>query len=254
GAGVLAGGPGAGGGRLLRGERAHFGAGRRGGGTLRRPHRRPRRDPPRRRLPARHRGRRPGLPGPGLASRRRGGRQRVGPARRQCHARRGAGAPARLVVRHQAGRDPHRHPPRRGLGTGGGPDHRVAPAPALSRAIGGRWASAAAAAAALATLPLTPAAPAQTPGVRAGPARTAPQRATGALVVVGVAVALAAASAGSLGTFLVDSAASRGVAPGRSEEHTSELQSRENLVCRLLLEKKKTRGTEEGRTMVNGAS
>src|SRR5436309_7348334 len=28
---------------------------------------------------------------------------------------------------------------------------------------------------------------------------------------------------------------------GRSEEHTSELQSRENLVCRLLLEKKKTR-------------
>src|SRR5690606_40691119 len=27
--------------------------------------------------------------------------------------------------------------------------------------------------------------------------------------------------------------------PGRSEEHTSELQSRENLVCRLLLEKKK---------------
>src|SRR5436309_9248520 len=28
-------------------------------------------------------------------------------------------------------------------------------------------------------------------------------------------------------------------APRRSEEHTSELQSRENLVCRLLLEKKK---------------
>src|SRR5207302_5486513 len=27
--------------------------------------------------------------------------------------------------------------------------------------------------------------------------------------------------------------------PGRSEEHTSELQSRENLVCRLRLEKKK---------------
>src|SRR6202044_4283543 len=30
----------------------------------------------------------------------------------------------------------------------------------------------------------------------------------------------------------------RGLSP-RSEEHTSELQSRENLVCRLLLEKKK---------------
>src|SRR5690349_22403098 len=28
--------------------------------------------------------------------------------------------------------------------------------------------------------------------------------------------------------------------PGRSEEHTSELQSRRELVCRLLLEKKKT--------------
>src|SRR5256886_11656461 len=29
--------------------------------------------------------------------------------------------------------------------------------------------------------------------------------------------------------------------PPRSEEHTSELQSQSNLVCRLLLEKKKTR-------------
>src|SRR3712207_7089186 len=31
-----------------------------------------------------------------------------------------------------------------------------------------------------------------------------------------------------------------GAAVGRSEEHTSELQSRQYLVCRLLLEKKKT--------------
>src|SRR5690606_41849725 len=31
--------------------------------------------------------------------------------------------------------------------------------------------------------------------------------------------------------------------PPRSEEHTSELQSRENLVCRLLLEKKKSTNT-----------
>src|SRR5690625_6836535 len=31
---------------------------------------------------------------------------------------------------------------------------------------------------------------------------------------------------------------------GRSEEHTSELQSRGHLVCRLLLEKKKTRERE----------
>src|SRR5215475_16213115 len=31
---------------------------------------------------------------------------------------------------------------------------------------------------------------------------------------------------------------------GRSEEHTSELQSRENLVCRLLLEKKKKKKSQ----------
>src|SRR2546427_7797178 len=31
----------------------------------------------------------------------------------------------------------------------------------------------------------------------------------------------------------------------RSEEHTSELQSQSNLVCRLLLEKKKTKYTHE---------
>src|SRR2546422_8349615 len=31
----------------------------------------------------------------------------------------------------------------------------------------------------------------------------------------------------------------RSIGPGRSEEHTSELQSRLHLVCRLLLEKKK---------------
>src|SRR5436309_11433894 len=33
--------------------------------------------------------------------------------------------------------------------------------------------------------------------------------------------------------------------PLRSEEHTSELQSRENLVCRLLLEKKKKKKKKE---------
>src|SRR6266511_5123911 len=35
-----------------------------------------------------------------------------------------------------------------------------------------------------------------------------------------------------------------GASPERSEEHTSELQSRENLVCRLLLEKKKKQRTQ----------
>src|SRR2546421_1474653 len=34
-----------------------------------------------------------------------------------------------------------------------------------------------------------------------------------------------------------------GLREGRSEEHTSELQSRSDLVCRLLLEKKKKRRT-----------
>src|SRR5690606_40730277 len=37
----------------------------------------------------------------------------------------------------------------------------------------------------------------------------------------------------------------------RSEEHTSELQSRENLVCRLLLEKKKTEEQVAGPTKDN---
>src|SRR2546430_17138525 len=39
----------------------------------------------------------------------------------------------------------------------------------------------------------------------------------------------------------VDDAARRVAEIHRSEEHTSELQSQSNLVCRLLLEKKKTR-------------
>src|SRR5438874_4047997 len=36
-----------------------------------------------------------------------------------------------------------------------------------------------------------------------------------------------------------DQRAARATRPARSEEHTSELQSRRDLVCRLLLEKKK---------------
>src|SRR5690606_40366915 len=40
-----------------------------------------------------------------------------------------------------------------------------------------------------------------------------------------------------LGILLNQNKIKKGI--GRSEEHTSELQSRENLVCRLLLEKKK---------------
>src|SRR3712207_2512381 len=40
-------------------------------------------------------------------------------------------------------------------------------------------------------------------------------------------------------TNIVKELGSNGVIPSRSEEHTSELQSRQYLVCRLLLEKKK---------------
>src|SRR5258708_23043695 len=36
--------------------------------------------------------------------------------------------------------------------------------------------------------------------------------------------------------------------PGRSEEHTSELQSPDHLVCRLLLEKKKNNATKRRET------
>src|SRR5690606_41721658 len=53
-----------------------------------------------------------------------------------------------------------------------------------------------------------------------------------------------AAAAGALEWFedglapeLIDERGDLGLVAGRSEEHTSELQSRENLVCRLLLEK-----------------
>src|SRR5690606_41777648 len=42
---------------------------------------------------------------------------------------------------------------------------------------------------------------------------------------------------------LDDPATAPPLPPDRSEEHTSELQSRENLVCRLLLEKKNQVGT-----------
>src|SRR5947209_16706143 len=43
----------------------------------------------------------------------------------------------------------------------------------------------------------------------------------------------------------------RAVPPSRSEEHTSELQSRQYLVCRLLLEKKKKNRKRPPSTQVN---
>src|SRR3989442_1963369 len=46
------------------------------------------------------------------------------------------------------------------------------------------------------------------------------------------------ATARVAGTGASETAGGRLARPGRSEEHTSELQSRPHLVCRLLLEKK----------------
>src|SRR2546430_13328207 len=45
-----------------------------------------------------------------------------------------------------------------------------------------------------------------------------------------------------------DAAPDPAVRRGRSEEHTSELQSQSNLVCRLLLEKKKKKPVRDIRT------
>src|SRR2546430_4349816 len=46
-------------------------------------------------------------------------------------------------------------------------------------------------------------------------------------------------------------AGSRGWSAARSEEHTSELQSQSNLVCRLLLEKKKSRVVTTSVSVIN---
>ncbi|WP_091300615.1 MFS transporter [Micromonospora halophytica] len=82
--------------------------------------------------------------------------------------------------------------------------------PTIALTAGWRWAFAAAAVAALAALPAVPPAEAR-PVARA---RTRGRQVTPALVVVGVAATLAAAAANALGTFLVDSSAARGLAPG----------------------------------------
>src|SRR3712207_7798960 len=53
--------------------------------------------------------------------------------------------------------------------------------------------------------------------------------------------ALMIAALRSLGVRIEEVDGEGGFGPDRSEEHTSELQSRQYLVCRLLLEKKKNR-------------
>ncbi|GAA2220068.1 MFS transporter [Micromonospora olivasterospora] len=83
--------------------------------------------------------------------------------------------------------------------------------PTIAVTAGWRWAFLAGAAAALAALPAVP-------REEARPARPAGAKRAGggtwALVAVGVAATLAAAAANALGTFLVDSAADRGLPPG----------------------------------------
>ncbi|MFB9236992.1 MFS transporter [Plantactinospora siamensis] len=82
--------------------------------------------------------------------------------------------------------------------------------PAVALTVGWRWAFVAAAVAALTALPAVPAdgrGPAARDGRSGG-------RATLALAVLGLAATLAAGAANALGTFVVDSAAGRGLAPG----------------------------------------
>ncbi|MEU4553978.1 MFS transporter [Micromonospora violae] len=83
--------------------------------------------------------------------------------------------------------------------------------PTIALTAGWRWAFVAAAAAALTALP---AVPRQVRGLARRVGATRAGRATTALVVVGAAATLASGAANALGTFLVDSAAARGLTPG----------------------------------------
>ncbi|MGX6601517.1 MFS transporter [Micromonosporaceae bacterium Da 78-11] len=82
--------------------------------------------------------------------------------------------------------------------------------PAVALTVGWRWAFVLAGLLAAGAILLVPA---ELPGERRTGEDTA-KRATGALVVIGLAATLAAAAANALGTFLVDSAVARGIAPG----------------------------------------
>jgi MFS family permease len=85
--------------------------------------------------------------------------------------------------------------------------------PAVALTLGWRWAFGFAALAALSALALVPRSPAGRPATSRRQGGNG-ERATAALVVIGVAVALGAAAVGALGTFLVDSSVNRGLAPG----------------------------------------
>jgi predicted MFS family arabinose efflux permease len=82
--------------------------------------------------------------------------------------------------------------------------------PTIALTLGWRWAFALGAVLAAGALLLVP----KDGDIRHGRPGPAEERATGALIVVGLAATLAAGSANALGTFLVDSAVARGIAPG----------------------------------------
>ena len=112
-----------------------------------------------------------------------------------------------------------RHVPRRRQGLSFGVKQAAIPVstllagaavPLIALTLGWRWAFVFAALGAVAALWLVPVE--RDAGNRAQAA--ASSRATSALVVIGLAAALAAAAANALGTFLVDSAVARGIAPG----------------------------------------
>ncbi|MBB5111119.1 MFS transporter [Micromonospora echinospora] len=83
--------------------------------------------------------------------------------------------------------------------------------PTVALTAGWRWAFVVAAGAALAALPAVPRTGRDR---RARAASGGRNGGTGPLVVIGLAATLAAAAANALGTFLVDSAAARGLSPG----------------------------------------
>src|SRR5258707_2725024 len=61
------------------------------------------------------------------------------------------------------------------------------------------------------------------------------------VAIAALAVSICSGSAPTIGPPCAGPFGARWSDGGRSEEHTSELQSRQYLVCRLLLEKKKKR-------------
>jgi predicted MFS family arabinose efflux permease len=83
--------------------------------------------------------------------------------------------------------------------------------PAVALTVGWRWAFVLAAGLAAAAIALVPA---ELDAERRSRGNAGKERATSALVVIGVAATLAAGAANALGTFLVDSAVARGIAPG----------------------------------------